>query len=569
MFVMTVVLLLAAGGDSVLAGQDPPPRPLTVGKIRIESRDIFSREEIESSSGTLAALQKAMNGIHCNTHEYVLRQELLFAEGDSYDPAALAETERNLRELGFLNNVHVTAVDTTADGRVDILVSARESWSLQANLAYARSSGGDTRWTVQLSDKNFLGHGATVGAGLGGDENSSYWNLWFRKRRLTALDLLVGVDYAERSDGHFRNFFLSRPFYAQDDSWSAGAGLWDSLADVRFYLSNSGPAGADPGRQASLYTKLPSRRQGGELTLRGRISRRDARRIWRLGAGVRVIDQDLDLAARSEWPLSDGRYADLDFLAGPGQPLAREQGVTVFPFLHLETLGRHWAKARFILQYGPVEDIPLDFSCELRTGPDGPAMGSSTGFGGDSWLTEVEFSRWLPAGAGFANLSGSGIWQAGARENRYYKYEMRAAWVGIRGNENQPWITRIFAEYAQGENLLGSQALLLGLGRGLRTLEFDGMAGDRLVRWNIEQGKATSWEVLGMFRLGGAVFYDGGCALWKGEDRSLSDLRHEVGCGLRLGPTRSAAAQVSRLDLSWALDGSVGPVFTATTRGFF
>jgi len=110
---------------------------------------------------------------------------------------------------------------------------------------------------------------------------------------------------------------------------------------------------------------------------------------------------------------------------------------------------------------------------------------------------------------------------------------------------------------------------LLGLSRGLRTLEFDGMAGDRLVRWNIEQGKASSWEVLDMFRLGGAIFYNGGMAWWQDENRSLADTRHEAGFGLRLGPTRSAAAMISRLDVSWALDGSVGPVFTATTRGFF
>ena len=96
------------------------------------------------------------------------------------------------------------------------------------------------------------------------------------------------------------------------------------------------------------------------------------------------------------------------------------------------------------------------------------------------------------------------------------------------------------------------------------------MAGDRLARWNVEQGKATDWEVLGLFRLGAAVFYDGGCAWWTDEARSLAeDTRHEAGFGLRIGPTRSSGTQVSRLDVSWALDGSEGPVFTATTRGFF
>ena len=569
MIVMTTGTLLLGGAVSSPAKAETPPQNLTVGRVEINSRDIFSQEEIESASGALATLRKAMNGIHFNTHPYVLRRELLFAEGDPFDPAALAETERNLRELGYLNNIRVTAIDTTADGKVNILVSTRESWSLQTNLAYARSSDGDTRWTVQISDKNFLGHGATLGAGTGADENSSYWNLWLRKRRVTSLGLMVGIDYAQRKDGHYRNVFISRPFYAQNDSWGTEFSAWDGLTDVRFYLSNAGPAGNDPQWESSLYTKLPAHGKGLQLVFQKRISSGDANRVWRLGAGIRITDQVMDIDSRSQWLLSDGRYADLGFLAEPGQPWAREQGTTVYPFLWLRTLGRSWAKARFILQYGPMEDIPLDFSLNLRTGPSGPSMGSTTGFGGDTWLTELEISRWKRLGPGFGNISGSSAWQVGSGENRYHYFSLNTGWVVRQGNENHPWITRVFAEYAEGENLLGSKALLLGLGRGLRTLAFDGMAGDRLVRWNIEQGKATSWEVLGMFRLGGAIFYDGGCAWWDDEDRSLSDARHEVGCGLRLGPTRSASAQVSRLDISWALDGSAGPVFTATTRGFF
>ncbi len=568
MLVMTLVLAAETLAQAPEGPRASAPN-LVVGEITITTRDIFSPPEIAEAGLLMRTLRRGMNGLHTNTRDYVLRGELLFAEGDPFDPAALAETERNLRELGFLNRIRVTATDTTGDGRVNVLVTVRESWSLQTNLAYARSSGGDTRWTVQVSEKNFLGHGVTLGAGVGADENSSYWNLWFRKRRISSLGLLVGVDYAQRGDGHLRNIFVKRPFYAQQDDWGFSAGAWDGLTDVRFYLSNAGPAGVDPDGEASLYAKLPAHRKGGELVFQKRVSDPDSPRVWRLGAGVRVTWQDIDLDSKSYWELSDGRYADLDYLTEPGQPLARDQGTTVYPFLWLQTEGRTWAKARFILQYGPTEDIPLDYQLSLRAGPAGPAVGSNSGFGGQRWLTEGSLSSWKPVGWGFGHLNLSGSWLAGAPPERFHYYGATVGWVGRRGAEKHPWITRVFAEYAGGENLTGDQALLLGLGRGLRTLQFDGMAGDRLVRWNVEQGKATSWEILGLFRLGGAVFYDGGCAWWRDENRSLADARHEVGCGLRLGPTRSASAQVSRLDVSWALDGSEGPVFTATTRGFF
>jgi hypothetical protein len=69
--------------------------------------------------------------------------------------------------------------------------------------------------------------------------------------------------------------------------------------------------------------------------------------------------------------------------------------------------------------------------------------------------------------------------------------------------------------------------------------------------------------------VGLAAFYDGGLAWWHDEDRGSGDVRHEVGCGLRLGSTRSARGEVARLDLTWAPDGDDGLVLTAVTRGLF
>ncbi len=540
-----------------------------MGEIEIIRNSIFSSAEVDSAVGSLALLRGTMNGLHVNTREYVIRKELLFAEGQPYRPELLEETERNLRELGFLNQIRVTAVDTTAGGLVKVRVEVRDSWSLKTNLTYSRSASGDTRWNVSLSEVNFLGQALTMGVGMGADENSSFHSIWFRKRRLTSVGLEVGIDYSKRADGHHRFFFITRPFYALGDPWSFETRAWDSLADRRFFLSNAGPAGDDPGLEASLYALLPKHQKGLEISSLLRLSPVDQGRVWRLGVGLQIKDVHLEVGRQSSWVLSDGREADLSFLSEPGQPLAREQGTTVFPFIWLRTQGRTWSKARYVLQYGPTEDIPMDWSLSLKTGPNGPAMGSTTGFGGSSWLAEAVATKWMHLGPGLLMVQGFGEGQTGAAGNSYHRFNIQSGWLATLGAEGSPWLTRLVAEVGHGNNLAGDQTLLLGLNRGLRTLDFDGMAGDRLVRWNVEQGKVTPWEVLGLVHLGFAAFYSGGCAWWDGEDRGLQDARHEVGLGLRLGPTRSANALTSKLDLSWALDGSRGPVFTAATRGFF
>ena len=541
--------------------------PLRIGRITIDNGDIFSAEEVAEVGSAERLLRRTMNGLHINTRDHILRRELLFAPGDVYDPERLAETERNLRNMGYLNEVHVVAVDTLADGTVDVLVSARDSWSLQATLAWSLASGGDQRWNVKLAERNFLGYGFTLGAGVGGDENGSYWHAFYRQRRLFGSNIGAGIDFAEREDGHARSIFLQRLFHAQDDPWGGHAQVWDTHADQRWYLSNGGPAGADPGRHASLYTLLPQLEKGGELNLLVRANDRRAARYWRLGGGVRVTDTSFILGDVSL--LSDGRVEDLNWLRGPEGTMARDEGRRVYPFVAVQTIGRHWTKSRFVLQYGPVEDILLSPFLDLRIGPAGGQTGSTTAWGEDVWKAEGVLTNWWQHGRSHFLLRAVGLVETGSDRVERRRGELVLGWMGQAGPSNTLWLGRVFVEGGRGTGLGGLDALLLGLDRGMRTLDFDGMAGDRLVRWNTEVGRVAPWEVLGLFRLGAAAFYGGGRAWWHNEEPGLDGARHEVGCGLRFGPIRSANSEVARLDVSWALDGSVGPVLTAATGGFF
>jgi hypothetical protein len=143
-----------------------------------------------------------------------------------------------------------------------------------------------------------------------------------------------------------------------------------------------------------------------------------------------------------------------------------------------------------------------------------------------------------------------------------------AGWVTASGPDATPWLTRLFVEAGRGDGMTGARPFLLGAERGLRTLAVDGMAGDRLLRGNLELGRATALQPFGVFRLGVAAFCGAGAAWWDDEARSARDLRREVGVGLRFGPVRSANAEMARLDIAWSLDGG-GPEIAAVTGGLF
>jgi len=547
----------SAGGDS-----------LTVGDIQLVRRRIFSEEEERSETPLVGTLRRFMNRIHFTTRKSVIRRELLFHTGEPLRPALLEETERNLRTLGFLNDITVTPVDTLADGRVPILVDTRESWTLKTDFAYTQASDGDTRWNVQLSDNNFLGYGVTMGTGIGGDENSNFWNLWYRQRRFLGTALWFGMDDSERADGYARAVFLNRPFWSEGDRWSLETRYWDRSFDQRYYLSNAGPAGVDPRRLTNLHALFPRQEQGAEVSVLLRAHGKERGRIWRPGLGIRWMDVGYRLG-NGERVLSDGRLVDLGWLDDVGQPLWRDRGVTVWPYFRLQTRGRGWTKNRFIMQYGTIEDLNLAPVVDVKVGPEPGALGTTTAAGVGRWRAEGTWEQWVISGPGLILLRGEGQAVWGDEVAGYHLYTVTAGWMGHMGAPETPWLTRVFAEYGHGDSLEGTMALTLGLDRGLRSLEFDGMAGDRLARLTLEEGKVLPGEMLGMFRYGVGAFFAAGAAWWHDEDRGPDDARREAGFGLRFGPTRSANAATGRIDLVWNLDDGGGPVMTATTRGFF
>lgn len=562
-------LTLLAG--SVAPAQEPAVTSrdtLRVGEIRLDLDPIFTPSEVADAGGLNRTLRRTMNALHADTRPWVVRQELLFREGDPFDPALLAESARNLRRLGILNQVSVTPVDTTADGRVHVRVHTRETWTLALGVNFSLASSGAVRWNLSLTEENFLGTALLVRTGLGDDLDARYGRIYLRQHRVLRSPLTVELNVDERTDGYDRWGALSVPFRSDDQAWQVKTRAWERRHDTRWYLSNGGPAGADPQRAGRLYALLPRRSEGFRVEAARRLSPTGRGRIWRLGAAWHVTRLDWDLGA-GHAVLSDGRVADLGFLAAPGSPLDRERGTRSWPHLVVYSHGRHWTTTRFLRRYGNQEDVPLDPTLELRAGPAGAAVGSSAG-SGDPWSLQAVIGNWDRVGRAFAVQQVIALADVGgAADDRNHYLGALAGWYQRLGLPERPYTWKAFVEAVHTERLTGDRLPALGLDRGLRTLDVDGMAGEELLRWNTELGRVLPWEPLGLARVGWGAFYAGGLARFRDEDRTLADARHEVGLGLRFGGVRSGNSELARLDLTYDLTGEDGLVITTATRGTF
>jgi hypothetical protein len=565
---MTVCLLaMPVRADQEAGGAVVDTTDLRVGRITLEQRDIFTPEEVAEASGPNRFLRRSMNALHWTTRPWVVSKELLFHSGRPYRPALLAESERNLRSLGFLNEVDVVATDTTADGLVNVVVHTRETWTLAAEFSFALAGDGEVRWDASLAEENFLGYGLEVRGALGNDLDATYGRLYFKMNRVQHTPLSVRLNVDERSDGFDRWFQVTLPVRSDDQAWSANATVWDQRLRTRWYLSNGGPAGQDATSSERLYALLPRQRSGLELAVLTRVSDEHRGRVWRVGAGLRITEMDYMLRGNTSL-LSDDRLADLSYLDVPGQAMGRESGTTVWPYLTVASTGRRWAKTRYLLRYGNEEDIPLDPSFVLQVGPTGSALGSTAGEGGRV-IIEGDLRNWNQVGRSFLMQRLDGEAAFGHRADRYHRVDLVLGSHLRMGPEVRPLTLKTYVEGVHSEGLRGDRIPVLGLDRGLRTLNLDGMAGERLVRWSAELGKGLSWTPLDLVRMGWGVYYGGGLAWWSDEDRDLSDARHEAGLGLRLGFTRSSNSPVARIDLTRDLSGQDGWVLTTVTGGFF
>lgn len=215
---LAIALIIAAIASTGVLRADSP---LRIGTITIDAKPLFDAKEQRRGG-----FYRKLNGLHSQTHAALIRRFLTFHEGDPYDPAKLAETERNLRLFDFLKSASVTA-SPPHDGVVDVNVTTEDEWTTDLTGDFS-NSGGIAVFASDITQKDLFGTGIDVD--LHGDRGTErdtrsieiidpaalgpYWN----------LDTL----YARNSDGNEEKVALVRPLYSYTTPWTANF-LFDHL----------------------------------------------------------------------------------------------------------------------------------------------------------------------------------------------------------------------------------------------------------------------------------------------------------------------------------------------------
>ena len=253
-----------------LAGQECPAGRIST--IQLEFVDVFELDDFEEGS-FLRGVFRTANKIHINTSENYIRSELLFEEGDCFDPFLLEESARVLRSRIFIKWAEVRE-ERQPDGDVAVNIRVQDDWTLKLGLGLSFDEGIRLE-ELLLQENNLLGQGLTVAVARVQAREVLENYLKFGAARLFGTSWTFDGTVGKTRQGPFVEESLSFPF-ASEVSKLAFTQAYSFREDYFPYSTS--------GIENPTHVLLPFRREFAQLTVARRLGRPG--KLWVLGGGL-------------------------------------------------------------------------------------------------------------------------------------------------------------------------------------------------------------------------------------------------------------------------------------------
>ncbi|MDX5345625.1 MAG: hypothetical protein LPK19_00115 [Hymenobacteraceae bacterium] len=416
--------------------------------------------------------KKAGNALHVKTGRGQIRNKLLFKKGEKLEPFALSESERLLRQAGYIYDARILVNEaTTTNDSVDIIVITRDIFSLGGSASYTPSSGAGR---ISVRDVNFLGQGHqfrhTYRFG------QSYPQPWdyrgsYRIENISNTYLSANLEYENRYQFEKKAFNIGRDFFATTTKYAGAVGV--------------------------TWLNITTPIQHNDTLLNYYDIKLRTQDVW-FGRSFKLRSYDLGY----EHPgriITGARVINTSFTQGPDSVFSGD-------VLLMGTLGyslRKYYKDNYLFGFGRTEDIPAGnlFSVTaghqlFENGNTRPYFAAQTAFG-----KYRQSFGYLYMNIGYGSFVNNGNWQQGLLKSEAL-YFTRLYKLG-----NWRWRQFIWNRLTYGVNRAPGDVLRINKEEGLRGFRSGTLTGDRRFVINYESNLFTPISFLG-FRVAGVVFAD-------------------------------------------------------------
>ena len=556
---LTLLALLGTTSATVLAGQVCPQGE--VSAVLVTPHSYFETDDA-TDGGTLSWFYGFANAIHADTNEDFVRGELLLGVGDCYDPFLVDESERLLRQLGFIDRAEVTSAPQP-DGSEHIIVETWNRWTLQFE-PRVRFEEGFEFAGIDITEKNVLGRGVVLRGFFRQNRERLAVGGRFETPRLLGTRWNALLEAARtRAGSSFQQGFIY-PFVGEVGRYAAV----QSFVRQEDLFSYNLPAGG-----SFTHVVQPYRRRSSEITVAGRVGRPG--RLSILGVGL----------SREEWEytaFTEGAEVVRDRDFGNAEPAPPEISAILAPQLRdYSTTRVNLVLAQRNLSFRRrdrldalrgVQDVPVGGEVALVLGRSIPFLGSSAANEDSDFFGRIRIfgglapGRWVLASA--VSVEGRKIF--GGAENGWKdvlgEFDIYSYWHPSETSRHT-----LFARLsgAGGWSLTGPFQLTLGGVSGLRGHSVDDFPGGRRLVATLEDRIYFGSPSDGFMDLGMTAFVDVG-SIWEGGVPFGADSGPlaTAGAGLRIG-FPGGTGGVVRIDVAFPLNGPDafgGPTFRTSAE---
>jgi hypothetical protein len=510
--------IVAAGDDlPIPSDADLEASHAVFGDITIDNKDVFDQSDPKDNK----ALFRLADKIHVNTRPSVIRHQLLFRSGDAYSRHAMDESARLLRTDRYFYDASVVPI-RYHDGKVDVLVTTRDVWTLDPGINFGRSGGANSS-SVSLQELNFLGTGGAIGIGHDEGVDRSETSASFSNTHVFGTWTQLNLFYADRSDGSMRFANINSPFYSLETRYAAGVlgqdndqvdHLYDRSNIIDQFHDHSVFAQAYAGWSTGLHNSYVSR--------------------WTVG----FTDDERRFSPDMSWT---------------GPTLSPPDHKFLYPWIRYDLLQDYYVRLVNHDQIGRTEDFYL-----------GTNLTAKLGWADSSWgSTHSVLLFQLAAGRGAMltntqTLTFTSVF-TGRLENGTLDNGVVDAAIKYYLQQSNRWLFFSSLRGTGAHKLDLENQILLGGDNGLRGYPLRYQDGTSRALATVEERYFTNWFPFRLVRLGAAVFADAG-RTWGNQPLAQPSLGilEDVGVGLRFGMARSGFGNVIHVDVAFPLNTRPG-----------
>jgi hypothetical protein len=492
---------------------------------------------------------RAANTIHVETDPSFIRRELLFDEGDCYDPFLVAESRRLLDQYNFIDQAQVEAEPGPDGGKV-VRVRTRDRWSTQVDVGWTYDAGLNLE-VLEATETNLLGQGVTAEI-----SHRQYRDRRDRGFRLftprlfgrTDADLRAG----ETRAGSYLFQRVNHGFAGEASRWSLSE-LFERTTQFRSYATD----GAAP----FSHVLVPMRKERAELAAGHRFG--EPGRSWI--AGLSLERSEFRRDGPEEFVVGEDFGGATPGAADLPPSVARQtvsRGATRLG-LHVGARRLHYIEYAGLDALSDVHLVPLGMLGSVSVGR---SLGILTTRGvpdaGDSYARGLlSLSRTVGAGVARVDAMAEAAWAEG--DWRDLVGQIDAAWLARSGRIPDHTMYLRLSSGGAWRTTLPFQ-LALGGRHGVRSLAEDRLPGGRRVVATLEDRIRLPWPRWSSLELGGLLFADAG-RTWAGDVPWGSDegWKGSLGLGLVI-VTPGGSGQVWRPEIAFPVGHPGSPVFRVT-----